>query len=48
MLIVSKQLSGKSFKAKPNKNKLISVEINCVEELKKLDEDKKVEEFEEY
>ena len=48
MLMISKQLSGKSFKAKPNKNKLISVEINCVEKLKKLDEDKKVEEFEEY
>ena len=48
MLMMSKQLSGKSFKAKPNKNKPISVEINCVEELKKLDEDKKVEEFEEY
>ena len=48
MLMMSKQLGGKSFKAKPNKNKLISVEINCVEKLKKLDEDKKVEEFEEY
>ena len=48
MLMVSKQPSGRSFKAKPNQNKLVSVEINCVEELKKLDEGKKAEEFEEH